>query len=235
MTPPNPVQSKSSVGTDSTPANMVAVTFTAPVTSGGLVWGGVTWGTPTLTELTSVTDDKGNTYTIVRKIADTTDGQSAASFYLANITNAPTIITANFSVNLGFRAISVQELSGTPTSSALDQETGQQQIAPTTVTDALTSGLVTTLNTDEYIAGYSVHSANAQIPAAGTGFSNSVSSGNGTSAVASRLEGKTLASPLAVAATFTAGANDRHLTFVMTFKNNGGSPPVVNSNFFLTF
>ena len=146
------VQSASATSALSPTAATIAVSFPSVVTSGNTVAGFVTWGSDIATNLSTVTDDKGNTYTIVRK-TNSTGGhnQSIASFYLQNIINSPQTLTATFSPAMAWRGIAVHEISGLCTTATtpscatpLDQETGQAQTTPGTGTDLVTSGPVTT-------------------------------------------------------------------------------------------
>lgn len=116
-----------STGTDGTTATSIAITWAA-VGSGNMVCGVLTWGGAT-TDLTSVTDNAANSYTIVRRILDTPDGQCAACFYGYNLSGGPTTITANFGTTVPYRGMSLQEFSGGLTSSdPLDGTNEQGQI-----------------------------------------------------------------------------------------------------------
>jgi hypothetical protein len=111
------------------------------------------WGTATTTHLSSVTDDAGNTYTIVRRVVDTPNETVIASFYKENISGTPQTITANFSTAVPFRGVFAHEVSGVVASGALDVETGQLQTAPGTGADAVTTGAVTTTANGDYVYG----------------------------------------------------------------------------------
>jgi len=124
----------------STARTSVSVTLGAAVTSGNMVRGSVTWGDATVGHLTSVTDDKGNAYNIVDKIADATEPAVFASFWLNNITNGPKTITANFSVSVGFDGIEASEFSGNDASTAVTGHAGQVQRSPGTGTNAIKTG-----------------------------------------------------------------------------------------------
>src|SRR5258708_2533648 len=90
----------------------VAATFSGAVGSGNFVVGHVTSDTSSGQALTGVSDDKGNIYTIGLVNSITADTQYHATFYLWNITNAPTIITATFSPGAQFQDIEIAEYSG---------------------------------------------------------------------------------------------------------------------------
>lgn len=131
------VQSQNN-GNASSTATTRAVTVTA-LSAGNIVVGIVTWGSGTSTDLTSVTDGT-NTYTIVRRVADTTNGQSAAVFYAYNVAAGATTITANFGVTLTYTGISVMEFSGEDTSAPPLDGANEQGRVHTGVIGSTTSG-----------------------------------------------------------------------------------------------
>src|SRR5882724_440699 len=98
--------------TDSgTSSTTIPITISA-VGSGNAICGVVTWDDINAAVLNSVTDDKGNTYNLETSLLDTVNNQKASAFSRTNITNAPTVITANFSTSIDARKISVDEFSG---------------------------------------------------------------------------------------------------------------------------
>ena len=219
------IQSKST-STGSATSTTIAATFSAAVTSGNLVCGFVTWGNDTTTLLTNVTDDKSNTYTIVRRTPTAGSGQTLASFYCANITNAPTIITATFSSAIGYRGILFHEVNGVNT---LDVETGQYQATPGTGTDAITSGAITTTSNGEYIIGGVVDSSGSQaLPyyTAGTGYGK-VEEAGASGATNCCTEDLIQSSAGSIAATFTQSLAHKQTTLIMTFKQSAGGGTVV--------
>lgn len=140
-------------GADPTGAS-IAATFGSAVLSGSEVRGYVSWGTGVLGDLNTVTDDKGNSYTIVDKVTDGSNSQSFGSFYLANITNGPTIITANLLNTPVARSIVVGEYSNMQSGANIDGHAMILRSAPGAGTDAVTTGNFTTT-----VAGDTVTSA----------------------------------------------------------------------------
>src|SRR5690349_14135137 len=124
--PASRVQGAVSAGSTGTGANGVSVTLSAAVGNGNSVVGIVTWDYSSGATI-SITDDKGNTYTQVDTVSDPPFTQRVLSFYLTNITNAPTTITANFSTSTAWSRILVDEYSGIAATSAIDGHTGAQQ------------------------------------------------------------------------------------------------------------
>jgi len=197
----------------------VAVTISA-VGSGNLVSGCVGWTPNPTATLSSVTDDKSNTYTVVDNNGASDANGQWSTFYLKNITNGPVTITANFSGNATYRVIHVIEASGLDTSAPLDQHTMNFQTTPGTGTDAVTSGAVTTTANGEFVAacarkGSSGASGTYTV---GTGYSNLITAGVVVSASESRVQ----TSAGSIAGTFTQSANNNDSTAIMTFKVPGG-------------
>src|SRR4051812_23306988 len=62
--------------------------------------------------LTSITENKGNNYTISDVVSDSPNGHGAQSFFLGNITNGPSVLTATFSGTTNFITIVWNEYSG---------------------------------------------------------------------------------------------------------------------------
>jgi len=199
----------------------VAVTLTNPVGSGNLVCGIVQFGA-SAGSLTSVTDDKGNTYTLQRTITDSTNNNKLVSFWRANITNGPITVTANLGGYYLYRAMAIHEVSGIVAASALDVETGQLQTNPGTGTNGCTSGNVLTTVNGDYVFGAVVNISQLRaIPHwnAGTGFGKREEKGS-TSLADICTEDLVQGSSGLVAATFTQLTNnDQSVTFVMTFKS----------------
>jgi hypothetical protein len=98
----------------------INATFSSAVTSGNVVTGVIGWvgyigGTDSLT---SVTDDQGNAYTVIGKVVNFLSGTTyywATFFSAAEITNAPTIVTATLTPGSGspvFAVAMIDEWSG---------------------------------------------------------------------------------------------------------------------------
>lgn len=172
MSLPNYVKGASN-GNDANGASLAA-TFASAVGAGNLVRGYVTWGTAVLTDLNTVTDDKGNTYTIVDKVADGGNVQSYGSFYLENITNAPTIITANFLNTPVVRAIVVGEYNTLAQASAINGHAMILRTNPGTGADAITTGNFTTTQAGDTVTSGILNTSAGPLAtvAHGTGFTD---------------------------------------------------------------
>lgn len=215
---------------DSTPATTKSVTLAGAVGSGNAVCGLVTWDGTGAVALNSVTDDKGNTYNLETVVTDPAPGRVCA-FSRTNITNVPTVITANFASSIGYLSILADEFSGASTASTDERDgaahTGQYQGAPGTGTDAVTSGPVTTTTNGDLIYGAVSVSNSVTPPSAGTGFSIGNSSSYPDYAIASEYRTQATAGS-GTAATFTQGGNQNNSTFVIALKPGGVAAAVLD-------
>jgi hypothetical protein len=207
-------------------ATTIAATFGAGVGSGHLVCGCVAWEEAGATALLTPVTVGGVPATIQRRI--NANFVSFATFYLANVTGAPTTVTATFDGSGAFsRAIIIEEADEIAASGALDVETGQSQVNPGLGTDAVSSGAVTTTAPDDFIFGCSVNTVNVGSDrfAAGTGFTERVEI---TAVRQTTSEDRVLASAGSVAGTFTAtdGDSTTFITMVMAFKAAAGPAQV---------
>lgn len=191
-----------------------AVTIAA-VSSGSTICGAYSFdngGT-----FTTVTDNQGNTYSVVVNILDTTNNQRTIYFALGNITNGPTTITVNGTGSNIFTQIVVDEFSGgDAASNNRDGATGQFQNAPGTGTDAITSGAIVTTQAGDLIWGACVRPISATQPTVGTGFT--VGASENGSGYALRSEFLTQGAAGSVAATFTQGTASQTMTGVIAIK-----------------
>jgi hypothetical protein len=212
----------------------IACTFVSAISAAGHVEGYVTWGTDTLTDLTSVTDDKGNTCTIVDKVASGGIGQSFASFYREGINDGPVTFTANFVGTPSFRAICAAEQSGLATSSSSDGHAMQIQNAPGTGTDAITSGNGTTTVAGDTVTGGVLNiDSTAGSLVAGSNFNLRASESDTGSTCDLKAEDMVFGGSGSVAAVFTdsvRGGLDHFFVGMTAFQAAGGGgatfPPV---------
>ena len=200
----------------------LAATFGAAVGSGGAVCGGFTFDTGAT--LTSVKDDKNNTYNTETVLQDGVSGQQCVAFSLGNITNAPTIITATISPAVAFLAMVVDEYSAIlATADPRDVHGGQIQdgIAhplPGTGTDGISSGSFTTGTNGDLIYGVTFDTSSTILATAGTGYTSETTS-NVASTPPTLSEDKTQTTAGSVAATFMeAGGNANAITFLIALK-----------------
>ncbi|HEY6019541.1 MAG TPA: hypothetical protein VIY48_06460 [Candidatus Paceibacterota bacterium] len=207
--------------------NSIAVTGSA-VGSANCIAGIVTCWDVSGDALTSITDDKGNSYTVLDKIDDT-NGQYNYSFVLGNITNGPATVTANFNTSVQFRGIIWDEYSGI---AALANPTDGHGVnlqsfpAPST-TDGIVSPSITTTANGDLIYGGTVNAFNATQAAAGTGYT--LREQAGTAPMSSEDKVQTTAG--SVTATFTESSSPgSQSTFIIALKALGaGGGPVLRA------
>lgn len=205
----------------------LAVTISA-VGSGNCICGLLTWDNGTGATLSSVTDDKGNSYNRETTVLDTTDNQNTAAFSRTNITNAPTVITATFSVGADSLVMVLDEFSGGSTTSADERDGsahgGQFQSSPGTGTDAVTSGTFTTSTNGDLIWGGSNNSnGTGAFATEGTGFTQGTRV-TGPFSITCQTEYRTQSTAgSGTAATFTEAANTPLTTFMIAVKPAGGA------------
>lgn len=208
-----------------------SLTFGAAVTSGGFVFYHVTWDPSAgAGPLTNVTDDKGNVYNPGPDYTIVADGQHHQLFWLGNITNAPTVVTANCSgVGCKFIYSEASEYSQVlAIANPLDVIEGQTQIAPGTGTDAVASsasGTATTFARDQIIGAYIEDTAADASFTAGTGYTKRDTGLDAGSKVVIGIEDKSLTATAATKATLTVPTGTGHYSTAMAaFKLGVGTP-----------
>src|SRR5262252_1507507 len=97
--------------TGATSGTTIVTAFSAAVGVGNTVCGFVTFAGSGPNIVSSVSDDKGNSYFFESGTLITGDGQNVTAFHRSNITNAPTTITVTLSVSNGFFDMVIDEFS----------------------------------------------------------------------------------------------------------------------------
>lgn len=223
---PLPISRRSSgggitaVGTG-TSANTLVIPLSTAVATGDALVGIVSWDTGASATISSIVDNQGNSLTLIDTQPDTTNQQSAATFYETNVTNAPTSITITFNVPAAFRYALVDELVNVAKVTPLDGHASNLQLSATNATDNVNSGSITTHNAKDAVWG-AVMLENTNTISAGTGFTLGASNTN----MASELLVQTVAGTRA--ATFTLAFGAQATSFVVGFiaqQSCGGAPP----------
>jgi len=111
-----PVQSKEAFTTGGSGPQTASVTLTSPVGIGSLVVVIIQFGTTGSGVVTSITDDKSNTYNLLDAAFDGLNKNEFQTAYLANITNSPQTITVHVSdgANIVVRAGEISGLANSP-------------------------------------------------------------------------------------------------------------------------
>lgn len=213
-------------------ASTVAVTLSA-IGSGNLVIGQIEYANDGATIL-SVVDNQSNNYVVYNTVLDATSTWTTSSFYLSNITNAPTTITVTTSIVVQFLKIMADEFSGTSTVvDPRDGFTGQSQNNVGTGANAATSGSITTTANGELIYG-SMVTPGGDPTTIGTGFTAAIA--NTTIVARSNTEYLIQAAAGSTASTWTMTGGTGSLTTLVTAIKaagaapNPGVPPGVNLN-----
>lgn len=222
------VQSASATTTFPTQASTIAMTLGAPVGSGNTVAGAFVW-LDGLT-ITSILDDKSNSYTVV-DTADDTGGAAnkLTSFYCPNITNAPTVVTIIISAACFFLGGIIHEISGVDANPIDGHNTGVQTSA--SGTDSVTTSAITTSANGDYILGITIANNDffTNEFTAGTGFTERRETG-GAAIIDMQSEDKIQTSAGSIAATWTPANNSRFNSIIMAFKAAaaaGGAGPLI--------
>jgi hypothetical protein len=169
--------------------------------------------------LTSVTDNLGNTFKLVRTVDDMPHSQAATTAYAQNTKAGVDSVTANFNGLTCCRSVIVHELHGADTIAPLDGNSARLQTGAGTGTDSVTSGQMFTQSPRDYIFAASTNSdgVTGQTISAGTGFSRreilTPSAGNSTVS-----EDENVNAPGSVSSTFTYSNNGASLTMQMAFR-----------------
>jgi hypothetical protein len=162
-------------------------------------------------QISSITDDKGNGYTILQSVTVGAN-QRTTLFCLFGINNGPSAITVNFGSNVNYAQVIWDEYSNV---TGTDGFTGQGQSNPGTGTDAVTSGNITTTIAGDTIWGSTIITTGGTLPTKGTGFTLRTQDVAGNWGLTT--EDKVQASAGSVAATYTSsvGGGTNTLTFVV--------------------
>jgi hypothetical protein len=214
-------------------AGTIAVTLTAAVTSGNAICGMV--GHDSAATLTSVTDDKSNTYNLETSVVDTTNSERVTAFSLGNITNGPSTITANISSSVGARSLIADEFSGILAASNPRDSTahgGLWNSSPGTGANGVTSGTFTTATNGDLLYGATANDSGDDTGTLTAGTTSGSFALTGTSSLTSSnacsmLKSEWCAQTTAgagTAATFTQSVNVSRVTFLVALKAAAASP-----------
>jgi len=161
--------------TSATPTS-TSLNFTNIVRNNGGVLGCVAWFTTTNTEVVTITDDAGNTYTQRARIYNSTDHVATVHFDLLGITNFPRTITATFGSGVGYQRVLIEEWSGLV---AVDgTPVGAASVSAAVSANTISSGNTTPLFNGDLIWGVTTETKGNQNATAspGSGFTLGTSS-----------------------------------------------------------
>lgn len=206
------VQSTTGNGTASP---TVTTAFGTATTTGNLIVVAISDDAANITNVTGVTDNKGNTYTKIFSVANSATG---AMWYAKNITGgAAHTVSVAWTVATASRCTVVaKECSGCDTTAPLDKST----TAIGTSTAPSSGATTATTLADEIIIGMVARDGLASAVSLGAGYANL-----GTVNVADAgigMESKVVAATGTQTATFSIAASRTWVCGVATFKGAGG-------------
>src|SRR3954468_23595879 len=182
----------------------------------------VTWDTAGGRVISTVTDSKGNTWSLAKFQDDTTNLQGGALYYAPNAAAGPNTVTVTFNGSALFTGLIVAEYSGISTASPVDGTPAGQTASGTTATDNVTSTATTTTQGGGTIIGAVVDTDGSSTLTPGTGFTQ-----RGTSQTSGlSLEDLVQGSAGAVSATWTRSVAGRYACIVAAFKASGATPAI---------
>lgn len=157
-------------GASSSNASTKSVTLGATVTPGDLVVGTVSFGGSATNQLSTVTDDQGNSYTAsLIKLLDSTEPQVVAMFW-GLPTNGPKTFTAQLTAGKAFLEIWVDEFSGSDAGTTLTGSALVVQASSGTATDGVKTGSTIGNSGDLIYGQVSDDDTNGVTITKGTGF-----------------------------------------------------------------
>lgn len=189
------------------PSASVAVTING-VTAGSSLLAFVTWNGSAVS-CTGVSD--GGAYTLGQSVYSSFTEQNSRIALLEAASSGSHTVVASFSANASYRAIRVIEIDGV---GALDAWTGINTASPSTATDALTSGSVTSTDNNAIVVGLAINVDTSVAPSAGTAFTSHYSD----AVTGDRIESRTQATAGSTSALFTAADTSPHQAFVVVFR-----------------
>ncbi len=208
-------------GVGSNSSTTISLSFNAPVKPGSIICGMVSSNTGDV--LNSVTDDKGNSYTLTPVMTDAPLLQQYYGFFCIGPTNTPTTITATFNSPLTWLRLGLNEFSG---GISADGNAGQYNSTPA-ITQS--SGPLTTTGNGDLVYGFGGASQGPGAAfSAGANFTiSNVSNSNDSVNIADEWLVQQAAGP--ISATFSLSRADTCCVGVMAFKAAPSSAPATST------
>lgn len=171
-----------------------AGTFSAPVAVGDLLVASILFGNQATNDVTSVTDNLGNTWNRIQSSVDRGDHSKVAAWYsFATVAGTPTV-TFNFNASISFGGWQLASFRP-PVSSGFSLESSSTN----TGSSLIASSSVTTTGTDNLVMAFPLSAAGSHVSSALTGFSLASSASGTNESIAYSDEN--------VASTYTPGVN----------------------------
>src|SRR5207249_10561614 len=189
----------------------IAKAFTTSNVSGNLIVAAVSWGN---NSAVTCSDSQGNSYAVATTQYDSTNNQSLAICYAANVTGGANTVTARFGSSAGYRRLLIHEYQGVALNSPVDV-VAKNVANGTTGSNAITSTAAITTVSGDLIFGAAMDDSGLTTITAGTGFTQRQSVNSKDMATEDLVQ--TAAG--SVAATQTFGATHRYLAQMVAFKH----------------
>lgn len=178
------VQATSGIGTPWGGAGNSVASAPITTTAGNLLAAYIVYSAAT--SIQAITDDAGDTWTVLDTVVDGTNHQKASIAYASNVVGGLVSVSVRFHQTECCRMIIVHEISGASTSDPVDVFGHEHQKDPSTASDSVASGTVVTTAPGDYVFAGTADSANVsgQTIAAGTeatlraGYSNASTGGD---------------------------------------------------------
>ena len=221
---------------ENTASSTKATAFPGNVIAGNLLIAAISYYNPAGTiSVSSIADSRSNTWALAYGPVTVSSIGGDWSFEVwrayNNASTGANTVTVTYSASVAEgRGCSVSEFSGLATSSAQDQEFGQQQVNPGTATDGVSSGTVGPIIT----ANQLIYGATMALPyntiTEGTGYTTLGNTGNSGTYNRNAAEYKIVSATGTQAATFTSNDNTTDTaTIIVTFMEPaaGGGGPII--------
>lgn len=201
-----------------------AAVFTSTVTSGGCVTVYIAYDSTAT--ISTVADDKSNSYTVKNTITETPDAIKISQAVLGNITNGPKTITVTFTGTIANSAVSIAEWAGCSAVTDPSDVFGGQMVASSANP---TTGNITTTVDGDLISGMVVNGTNNTAYTNGSGYTNGLSANTFFSSTSYLdWEWQVQTTHGAIAATWT-GAATNYAAEVLSIKPSAGAADVLAS------
>jgi hypothetical protein len=189
----------------------IAQSFTAANASGNLIVAAISWES---NASVACSDSQGNSYVVATTQYDSTDNQSLAICYAANVKSGSNTLTATFTGSVAYRRLLIHEYQGIALANPLDVM-AKNLANGTTTSNGITSTAAITTASGDLIFGAVMDDAAATTITAGTGFTQRQSVNNMDLATEDLVQ----VAAGSIAATQTFGAPDRYLAQMVAFKH----------------
>jgi murein DD-endopeptidase MepM/ murein hydrolase activator NlpD/methionine-rich copper-binding protein CopC len=220
---PTHVQSIDDANTVSGTTN--AATFGSDVTTGNLVVVAIVfWNNLNNLSISSVVDNKGNSYQLAACDPTTTNGavEPMCVYYAENVTGGSSFTVTATTDNSALITIAIHEYSGMATSSVLDK-TAHTNAGGSANTSGNSGNTATTTQANELIFGAFTHLSGNTTATAGTNFTIRQNTDDNTSTEAMYTEDRTVNATAAYNATITFAGSVDWRAIVATFKGSASA------------